>query len=250
MGLPLQLFGTGSLFGPYTPLQQLDMLADHGTKSYIVGSTNSLLLQQRDRYSDILINLDDHTVNVTSTSLRNALILSTPDRRWIDFLTQTVYDSWDESNPSRPKDHGYAGSEEFIRMQFEEYLLAMLSAVKYKLYMEKNKEKENFITDIEGDPASEFSNDWVHAWMETENFRIFHKFTDSHLFDIVDPKHPCSGGLSIEDVQRRLAQYAPPSFSFRSSPQLRFPPSLFSNSSFQVATITVCVLIMAWRIGK
>ena len=47
----------GSLFGPYTPLQQLDMLADHDTKSYIVGSTNSLLLQQRDRYSDILVNV-------------------------------------------------------------------------------------------------------------------------------------------------------------------------------------------------
>jgi hypothetical protein len=47
----------GSLFGPYTPLQQLDVLSDAGTKSYIVGSTNSLLLQQRDRYSDILINV-------------------------------------------------------------------------------------------------------------------------------------------------------------------------------------------------
>lgn len=50
----------GSLFGPYTPLQQLDVLADVGTKSYIVGSTNSLLLQQRDRYSDILINVSWH----------------------------------------------------------------------------------------------------------------------------------------------------------------------------------------------
>jgi hypothetical protein len=207
MGLPLQLFGTGSLFGPYTPLQQLDILADQDTKSYIVGSTNSLLLQQRDRYSDILINLDDHTINITSASLRQASILSTPDRRWIDFLTQTVNDTWDESDPGRPKDHGYAGSEEFIRLQFEEYLLAMLSSVKYKIYMEKIAHKENMITEVEGDPASEFSNDWVHAWMQTENFCIWNKFTDSHLFDIVDPKHPCSGGLSIEDVQRRLAQY-------------------------------------------
>jgi hypothetical protein len=206
MGLPLQLFGKGSLFGPYTPLQQLDMLADQDTKSYIVGSTNSLLLQQRDRYSDILINLDEHTVNTTSSSLRQASILSTPDRRWIDFLTQTVHDTWDEANPSRPKDHGFAGSEEFIRMQFEEYLLAMLSSVKYKLYMEKNN-KESILSDVEGDPASEFQNDWVHAWMQTENFRIWNSFTDSHLFDIIDPKHPCSGGLSIEDVQRRLAQY-------------------------------------------
>ena len=57
MGMPLQIFGKGSLFGPYTPLQQLDILADVGTKSYIVGSTNSLLLQQKDRYSDILINV-------------------------------------------------------------------------------------------------------------------------------------------------------------------------------------------------
>ncbi len=47
----------GAMFGPYTPLQQLDVLSDHGTKSYIVGSTNSLLLQQKDRYSDILINV-------------------------------------------------------------------------------------------------------------------------------------------------------------------------------------------------
>lgn len=45
------------MFGPYTPLQQLDLLADAGTKSYVVGSTNSLLLQQKDRYSDILINV-------------------------------------------------------------------------------------------------------------------------------------------------------------------------------------------------
>lgn len=47
------------MFGPYTPLQQLDLLADDGTKSYVVGSTNSLLLQQKDRYSDILINVSN-----------------------------------------------------------------------------------------------------------------------------------------------------------------------------------------------
>lgn len=249
MGLPLQLFGKGSLFGPYTPLQQLDILADQDTKSYIVGSTNSLLLQQRDRYSDILINLDDHTVNITSSSLRQASILSTPDRRWIDFLTQTINDTWDEADPARPKDHGYAGSEEFIRMQFEEYLLAMLSSVKYKIYMEKNAHKENSMTDIEGDPASEFSHDWVNAWMETENFRIWNKFTDSHLFDIVDPKHPCSGGLSIEDVQRRLAQYVALVFPLPQA-RLSVPLSLFSNSTFQTVTLGICVLILAWRLGR
>jgi hypothetical protein len=55
--IPMLTLNQGSMFGPYTPLQQLDLLADYGTKSYVVGSTNSLLLQQKDRYSDILINV-------------------------------------------------------------------------------------------------------------------------------------------------------------------------------------------------
>ncbi|TKA82034.1 hypothetical protein B0A49_00172 [Cryomyces minteri] len=207
MGLPLQIFGKGSLFGPYTPLQQLDMLADHGTKSYVVGTTNSLLLQQRDRYSDILINLDEDTINISSPSLRNALALSTPDRRWIDFLTQAVNDTWDESNPERPTTLGYTGSEEFIRLQFEEYLLALLSAVKYRLYVEKHKDDAKaLLSEVDGDPANEFGSVWIEAWMQTENFRVFQRFTDSHLFDIVEPRHPCAGGITVEDVQRRLAQ--------------------------------------------
>jgi hypothetical protein len=206
IGLPLQIFGKGSLFGPYTPLQQLDVLADHDTNSYVVGSTNSLLLDQKDRYSDIFINLDEGVISFSSQPLRAALALTVPDRRWIDFLTQTVYDTWDETNPGRPNTLGYAGSEEFIRLQFEEYLLSLLSAVKYRLYVEKHKDDPKaLLHEVDGDPANEFGSDWVKAWMQTENFRVFNKFTDSHIFDIVEPNHPCTGGLTIEDVQRRLA---------------------------------------------
>ncbi|KAF7890349.1 hypothetical protein EAF00_008664 [Botryotinia globosa] len=207
MGLPLQIFGKGSLFGPYTPLQQLDILADYGTKSYIVGSTNSLLLQQRDRYSDILINLDDLTINITSASLRSALTLSAADRRWIDFITQTVNDTWDESNPSRPKTMGYVGSEEFIRLQFEEYLLSLISSVKCHNYLVVNAHNPRAqLPQVEGDPAHDFSMDWIDAWMRSENYEIWNNHTDSHLFDIVEPKHPCAGGLTIDDVQRRIAE--------------------------------------------
>lgn len=215
MGLPLQIFGKGSLFGPYTPLQQLDILADAGTRSYIVGSTNPLLLQQKDRYSDVLINVDDTTVSITSPSLRSALALSTPDRRWIDFLTQSVAATWNPSDPAHPTTHGYAGSEEFIRLQFEEYLLALLSSVKYRLYVQKygasnasnstTHDPKALLSDIDGDPALDFSDAWIEAWMKTDNYRLFSKFTDTHLFDIVEPRHPCAGGLTIEDVQRRVA---------------------------------------------
>ncbi|KFY37513.1 hypothetical protein V494_04723 [Pseudogymnoascus sp. VKM F-4513 (FW-928)] len=207
MGLPLQIFGKGSLFGPYTPLQQLDTLADFGTKSYIVGSTNSLLLQQKDRYSDILINLDEISINITSISLRTALNLSVADRRWIDFITQSVNDTWDDANPERPSTMGYVGSEEFIRLQFEEYLLSLISSVKCHNYMNANAGNPNvMLPQLEGDPTYDFGSDWIEAWTQTENYRIWDKNTDSHLFDIVEPKHPCAGGLTIDDVQRRLAQ--------------------------------------------
>jgi hypothetical protein len=207
MGLPLQIFGKGSLFGPYTPLQQLDTLTDEGTKSYILGSTNSLLLSQKERYCDIMINLDEDVIEVLSPILRQATTLSTADRRWMDFLTQAVNETWDESDPSRPKTHGYAGSEEFIRLQFEEYLFAFLSAEKYHQYLSKQNagDPKALLADVEGDPSIEFATTFRDAWQQTENYKLWQRLTDLHLFDIVEPRHPCAGGLTIEDVQRRLA---------------------------------------------
>ncbi|GFF26527.1 mitogen-activated protein kinase hog1 [Aspergillus lentulus] len=215
MGLPLQIFGKGSMFGPYTPLQQLDLLADHGTKSYVVGSTNSLLLQQKDRYSDILINLDEDVITISSPSLRSSLVLSAADRRWIDLLTQIINDTWDESHPQRPKDHGYMGSEEFIRLQFEEYLLALLASMKYHEELHSFSSGESGqrsraqleAYNIEGDPALDFNPDFLAHWQTTSNYALFKRLTsDALLFSIVEPRHPCAGGLTIEDVQRRLSQ--------------------------------------------
>ncbi|KJZ79777.1 hypothetical protein HIM_00491 [Hirsutella minnesotensis 3608] len=205
MGLPLQIFGKGSFFGPYTPLQQLDILADFGTKSYLVGSTNSLLLQQKDRYSDILINLDEDTVTITSPSLRSALALTAADRRWIDFLTLEINETWDEANPGRPKTMRYAGSEEFIRSQFEEYILGLISSVKFHNFLVANVDGSRGQTGAD-DPAVDFGLEWVEAWMRTENYRMWNDHTDSNLFAVSEPKHPCAGGLTIDDVQRRLAE--------------------------------------------
>ncbi|KAJ5516561.1 hypothetical protein N7527_008121 [Penicillium freii] len=215
MGLPLQIFGKGSMFGPYTPLQLLDLLADDGTKSYVVGSTNSLLLQQKDRYSDILINLDEDSIVINSPSLRSALVLSAADRRWIDLLTQIVDDTWDEEHPSQPKTLGFMGSEEFIRLQFEEYLLALLSSMKYheELYPSDVGESghrsrtqlQNL--NIEGDPAIDFNTEFLTQWKTTSNYALFSRLTsDALLFSITEPRHPNAGGLTMEDVQRRLAQ--------------------------------------------
>jgi hypothetical protein len=129
------------------------------------------------------------------------------DRRWIDFITQSVNDTWDEANPGRPKTMGYVGSEEFIRLQFEEYLLSLISSIKCHNYLLTHSNNPRaMLPQVDGDPANDFGPEWIEAWTKTENYRIWNGQTDSHLFDVVEPKHPCAGGLTIDDVQRRIAQ--------------------------------------------
>lgn len=102
---------------------------------------------------------------------------------------------------------GYVGSEEFIRLQFEEYLLSLISSVKCHNYLLANVHNPKAqLPQVEGDPAHDFSMDWIEAWTRSENYQIWNNHTDSHLFDIVEPKHPCAGGLTIDDVQRRIAE--------------------------------------------
>jgi len=92
-------------------------------------------------------------------------------------------------------------------MQFEEYLLALISSVKCHTYLTHHAHNPRAaLPQVEGDPANDFGVEWIDAWTRSENYRIWDRYTDSHLFDIVEPKHPCAGGLTIDDVQRRIAE--------------------------------------------
>lgn len=107
------------------------------------------------------------------------------------------------------------GSEEFIRLQFEEYLLALLSCMKYHEDLNSFNAGESGhksraqldAFNIEGDPALEFNSEFLTQWQATPNYALFKRLTsDALLFSIVEPRHPCAGGLTLEDVQRRFSQ--------------------------------------------
>ena len=53
LGLPLDLFGKDAFFQPYLPLQQVDLIKE--TRSYVCGTTNSIVTQQKD--IDLLVNV-------------------------------------------------------------------------------------------------------------------------------------------------------------------------------------------------
>lgn len=124
-------------------------------------------------------------------------------------------DTWDEAHPNQPKTHGYMGSEEFIRLQFEEYLLALLSCMKYheelNSYLTGEPSRRNRAQldsyNIEGDPALEFNQEFLAHWRTTSNYALFQRLTsDALLFSVAEPRHPSAGGLTIDDVQRRISQ--------------------------------------------
>lgn len=157
---------------------------------------------------------ESNSITITSPSLRTALALSAADRRWIDYLTQTVLDTWDPENPSRPKNLGYAGSEDAIRLQFEEYILSLLSSMAYHVYHE-SQVRDNVSTSVAnidhypdpGDTAQDFNPEFLAMWRSTNNFALFHRLTAEHrVFDVIEPRHPTGGALSVEDLQRRFQQ--------------------------------------------
>lgn len=153
--------------------------------------------------------LDDITITITSIPLKTALYLTAADRRWVDFIYQKVASTWDPANPSRPTNYGYIGSEDFIRFQFEEYLLALISATKYHLYLHNVLSSRRELTafaEFEGDPSVDFGEMWLEMWKKTANHQLWQRNTDSHLFDIVDPRHPTAGSLSLDDINRRVAK--------------------------------------------
>ncbi|KAK9452334.1 transport protein Avl9-domain-containing protein [Limtongia smithiae] len=209
MGLPLQAFGKGGLFNPYTPLQQLETLTKADTKFYLIGSTNSLLLSQKEKFADILVNIDNNSVEILNPEFESPLQLTTCDRKWIDSISHAVDDTWSDEDNNDPGSIVFTGSEDFIRWKFEEYLMALLSSVKYDGYLQKYGpplSPEDLLPTIDGNPAEDFNMNWINRWKLTNNYRVFHKFTDEELFDVVMPKHPFTGSFSLEEVQRKLSQ--------------------------------------------
>ncbi|KAG4303965.1 hypothetical protein PORY_002618 [Pneumocystis oryctolagi] len=210
MGMPFQIFSKGSFFGPYTPLQQIKMLENESTKSYIIGSTNSLFLQMKKKYADLVVNVDTGEIDILHPLLKNVLSLSFSDKKWINSIIMSVINSWDESDTSRPKSMGFLGSEEDLRAQFEEYFLALAATVKYDNYLNKIKNLPNFNVaslDTHENTIRGFGRSWIEQWKFSENYRLWNKYTDDKLFDVVEPKHPAINyGVSLENMQYKLAR--------------------------------------------
>ena len=212
LGFPLLPFEKGGLFSPYTPLQQIGDIRSSNTKFFLIGTSNSLLYEQRNDLCDIFVNVDTLTVDVINKQLIPALQLTSHDKKWIDSMVAVVEETWNGSGDvETPKNSQFKGSEDFLRWQFEDYLTGLASSIKLDEYISWNRENQPSRLDgltedqLNNKSIQNFGIAWVNVWKQTQNFELFNRCTDDRLFDLFPPKHIYNGVDNFAIFQQKLA---------------------------------------------
>ncbi|KAF9158158.1 late secretory pathway protein avl9 [Actinomortierella ambigua] len=201
LGLPLHIFGRGAFFQPYLPLQQIDILQDPRTESYVIGTTNAIFLHNRDISADAIVNTEPGTIEYLTDSLSSILTLTAADRRWMDEIIDAVSNSG-----SGAAETEYAGSDDYLRAKFEEYILTLLSSVKHAQFTKNEDPVEGIGHPNDRHLTADYGMYFIRAWQQTTNYQLWNDYVDWELLnEIVVPGHPCQGNFSLSDVQRRLA---------------------------------------------
>lgn len=202
LGMPLNIFGEDSFFQPYCPLQQIDLLK---SRTWLVGTSNSIFKQQKDCKIDVVVDLERSVLEFQDPRLQQIVNLTLQDRKWMDEVISAVLDTWNPDDPTRPTSMGFHGSDDYLRIRFEDYICAMLSSTKYADFLAKTEAQQVSIQAPDASMPNSFGADFVQALRTTEAFSLWNRSTEAMLFDIVDHKHPCEGKTSaIEDVGLRL----------------------------------------------
>ncbi|GFZ51075.1 Late secretory pathway protein avl9 [Saitozyma sp. JCM 24511] len=203
MGLPLHLFGKDAFFQPYLPLQQIEMLH---APSWLAGTTNQIVTQQKDCKYDVLVNIETMTFEFTDPKIDRMVALTPSDRRWMDDVVKTVEETWDVPEEQRGS---FRGSDDDLRSRFEEYICAALASLKYAEFLAKSRAADIGITGVGGDGnvLQPFSEQWLGAFRKTKAFELWDACTDPVLFDICEPRHPCEGKPSmVSDFGLRITE--------------------------------------------
>ncbi|KAF9288793.1 late secretory pathway protein avl9 [Mortierella alpina] len=201
LGLPLHIFGEGSFFQPYLPLQQIDILQHPRTRSYIIGTTNAIFLDNRDCAADVIVKSETGTIEFLQDSLSSILSLTSADRRWMDEIIEAVNEGG--SNDAQTE---YAGSDDYLRAKFEEYILTLLSSVKHAQFTQNDDSIDGIGNATDKDLTADYGTYFIKAWQQTPNYQLWNDYVDWELLnEIVAPGHPCQGNFSLAHVQRRLA---------------------------------------------
>ncbi|XP_063062604.1 late secretory pathway protein AVL9 homolog [Engraulis encrasicolus] len=184
-GLPLAIFTKGYLCLPYMALQQHHLLSDVTVRGFVAGATNILFRQQR-HLSDAIVDVEEARILIHDPELRRLLNLSTADLRFADYLVKHVTENREDVFLDGT---GWEGGDEWIRAQFNLYVLSLLSST-----LQQDNEKL----------LADYGAPFVSAWKITHNFRVWYSNKHPAMAEIT-PGHPFLGQYSVADMKLRLS---------------------------------------------
>lgn len=178
-GLPLQIFNTkGSFWNPYLPLQQLDELS---ALTFMVGCSNLLIVNQLAHFHvDVLVDLDLCLVKFP-LGKPDDLLLSHYDKKFVQALLAN-----ENSNDS------FAGSDDHIRYQFEDYIRSLLATTRFHQYVERfgtSPPGFDMATNKHYGNLKDFHEPFVVSWRKTANYKIWDAVCDEFIFNFLEPHH-------------------------------------------------------------
>lgn len=212
---PLSIFASGNLCLPYLSLPYMDLLTDPSVLSYVIGTSN-VLFQQKRHLSDVLVDVENVSLDIIDVDLKRQLVLTTEDLRFMDYILKHV---------QSPKEDG-EGSELWIQKQFQGYILALLKAALTNIGNgSTNSNLETGIGDQQWPIMSlnnnyhnsngnnkcldHFNSYFIHAFKSTQCFQEWYDVRpDKEFFLQVPAGHPFATGttLSVADMKLKLTQ--------------------------------------------
>uniref|UniRef100_A0A1I8EER7 UDENN domain-containing protein n=1 Tax=Wuchereria bancrofti TaxID=6293 RepID=A0A1I8EER7_WUCBA len=200
----------------------LDMIRSDQTRAYCIGATNALFVQRRDLL-DVIVTVDDvgdGSIDIVDIELKRSLALTAADLRFIDFVLKEM-----EANAKSPS---WEGSDDWIRLQMQAYLLSLMATVRADLK----------------DSLDDFNEAFITEWKMSNNYRILSCGDYPDLASTV-PGHPFAGGLGISDVLLRMEHTAGSTGSGR-----RVASAVVNTSKYFADTSTkVKTSIASWLKG-
>ncbi|XP_037937743.1 late secretory pathway protein AVL9 homolog [Teleopsis dalmanni] len=179
---PISIFASGNLCLPYLSLPYMDLLSDPSVLSYVIGTSNVLFRQKR-QLADVLIDIENGSMDIHDQDLRRQIVLNTEDLRFMDFVLKHVH---------APKEDA-EGSENWIREQFQGYILALLRTA--------------VASDATPKDNDNFNAHFMHAFKRTQCFQEWYDVRpEPEFFENLPAGHPFAGTLSVADMKLKIAQ--------------------------------------------
>ncbi|QRW27025.1 Late Secretory pathway protein AVL9 [Rhizoctonia solani] len=155
-----------------------------------------------------LFLLETGTFEFSNPTAERQGALTAADRKFIDDLVKDVNEGWNDADPSRPLGMQFKGSDDYLRAKFEEYIYTALSTVKYADFLNKGKQSEVLVPGTASESSVPYFNEaWVAGFRTTRAYDQWNRITDPVLFDIIEPKHPCAGQVTLaSDLGLRISE--------------------------------------------